>query len=228
MKNKLYLNSAFFCYSISFLVLIIILLMPNIYLNTNLRFILLSIICILIYIGGLILVKKLNYTNKILKINLVIYFLIYTVTIFSLTLFEEIYGRQGLIIIDWDKNLLQTYLQTSFNIIPFNTIKLFINGYINDLVTLKDFIINVIGNFCAFMPYAIFIPLMFKGINKYYKFLIIMVITIILIELLQFITMSGSCDIDDLILNLLGVSIIYFITRIKCINRFIHRLFLSE
>ena len=76
------------------------------------------------------------------------------------------------------------------------------------------------------MPCGIFIPLMFKGINKYYKFLILMIFIILLIEVLQFLTMSGSFDIDDLILNLLGASIIYFITRIKCINKFIHKIFL--
>ena len=58
------------------------------------------------------------------------------------------------------------------------------------------------------MPYGLFIPLMFNKINKYYKFLILMVILVVGIELLQFITLSGSCDIDDLILNVTGSSIV--------------------
>ena len=149
-------------------------------------------------------------------------------TIFSLTLFDEIYGRQGFVIIEWNKELFNMYLNRSFNIIPFKTIKLFTEGYVNGIVSFKNFGINIIGNFVAFMPYGLFLPLIFKKINTYYKFLITMTVIIILIELLQFVTMSGSCDIDDLILNLLGSSIVYFIVKIKCINKFIHKLFLYE
>ena len=227
MKNKLYRNSVIFCYILSFFILLYCInVIPK--LIINIRIILLSIVCILIYMGGFILVNKLNYYKKILKINLIIYSLIYIITIFSLTLFDEIYGRQGLVIIDWDKDLLNNYINTSFNIIPFKTVKLFYNGYINGFVNYKDFYVNVVGNFLAFMPCGIFLPLIFKSMNKYYKFLITMIVIIVVIELLQFLTMSGSCDIDDLILNLLGASIVYFITRIKCINKFIHKIFLFE
>ena len=120
MKNKLKISLVIICYMLSFLILLFCIkvrLTPKIYLNTDIRLMLLLIVCILIYIGSFILVKKLNYNKKILKVNLVIYFLIYTVTIFSLTLFDEIFGRQGLIVIDWDKNLLDMYLKYSFNII---------------------------------------------------------------------------------------------------------------
>jgi len=55
-----------------------------------------------------------------------------------------------------------------------------------------------------------------------------MIIIVVVIELLQFVTMSGACDIDDLILNVLGASIIYFIFKIRCINNFIHKIFLWE
>lgn len=225
--KKMFSFIVIFCYLISFFI-ILYCTKARLFLDINIRLILLSIVCILIYIGGLLLVKKLNYNKKILKVNLIIYFLIYTVTIFSLTLFDEIYGRQGLIIIDWNKQLLDSYLNTSFNIIPFNTIDLFIKGYINGYVSFNSFLVNIVGNFLAFMPYAIFFPLIFKNMNKYYKFLLTMMSIIIIIEVLQFVTMSGSFDIDDLILNLLGTSLIYFMTKINCINRFIYKIFLCE
>ena len=120
------------------------------------------------------------------------------------------------------------YTKTSFNIIPFNTVKLFINGYINGVVTLRDFSINIFGNLFALMPYGLFIPLIFKKFNKYYKFLILMVMLVVVIELLQFISLSGSCDIDDLILNVLGASIVYFICKIKFVNKIINKIFLFE
>jgi glycopeptide antibiotics resistance protein len=182
----------------------------------------------LIYLAGFILVKKLNYTKKIFKINLVLYFIIYTITIVALTLFDEIFGRNGLVFVNWNKQLLDSYMKYSFNIVPFKTIRLFINGYLNDLVSFKNFSINIFGNLFALMPYGMFIPLMFKKVNKYYKFLILMVILVIGIELLQFITLSGSCDIDDLILNVLGASIVYFICQIKVIRKMINKIFLFE
>ena len=231
MKNKVYGYFSIICYVVSFLILLFCInlkLIPNFYLNARGRLVLLSIVCILIYVSGYILVNKLNYTKKILRVNLIIYFLLYTVTIFSLTLFEEIYGRQGLIIIDWDKNLLKNYLTHSFNLRPFHSIHLFTQGYMNGLVSFKNFSINVIGNLTAFMPYGLFLPLIFKRMRKYYNFLITMILIVVVIELLQFVTMSGSCDIDDLILNVLGSSIIYLISKIKIINKLINKIFLFE
>ena len=231
MKNKIYKFLAFIFYFLSVLILLYcikIRLTKGIYLKTNYRMLMLLISSILIYLGGYILVKKLNCSKKILKINLIIYFIIYIVTILTLTLFDEIFGRQGITFIKWNDYLLKSYMNTSFNIIPFKTIKLFIRGYKVGIVSLKNFSINIIGNFVGFMPCAVFIPLLFRNINKYYKFLITMILIVLLIEILQFMTMSGSCDVDDLILNVLGASIVYFITKIKFVNRFIHKIFLYE
>ena len=231
MKNKFYKALVIIFYLLSFFILLFCIkvrLTPHVYLKTNFRLILLFIVCLLVYINGYILTKKLDYSRNILRINLIIYFLLYTVTICTLTLFDEIFGRQGLVIIKWDRDLLDLYMKYSFNIIPFKTIRLFTLGYIDGIVSFKNFSINIFGNLCAFMPYAIFLPLMFKGMNKYRNFSITMIITVVIIELLQFVTISGSCDIDDLILNVLGASIIYFISKIKCINKFIHKIFLYE
>lgn len=231
MKNKLYKALVITFYVLSLFILLFcikIRLTPRVYLETDIRLMILFIACLLIYINGYILTKKLNCTKKILKINLILYFIIYTITICTLTLFDEIFGRQGFVIIKWDKKLIDLYMKYSFNIVPLKTIKLFVIGYMKGIVSFRNFSVNIIGNLCAFMPYGLFLPLIFKSMNKYYKFLLTMIIIVILIELLQFVTMSGSCDIDDLILNVVGASIIYFIIRIKCINKFIHKVFLYE
>ncbi len=231
MSNKVRKAIVISLYIISIIILIFCIkvrLTPNIYLDTQVRLILLFIFCILVYTNGYILVYKLNYSKKILKYNLILYFLIYIITICTLTLFDEIYGRNGLSVVMWNKDTFKYYMKYSFNIVPFKTIKLFTNGYINGYVSLKNFSINIIGNLCAFMPFGMFLPLIFKNINKYYKFFIVMCFIVLCIEILQFITMSGSCDIDDLILNVFGASIIYFICKIKCINKLIRKVFLYE
>ena len=117
---------------------------------------------------------------------------------------------------------------SSINLVPFRTIKLYINGYHNHLVSYKTFASNIYGNLLAFMPFAFFIPLIFTKVDKYFKFLIIMVIIILQIEILQFITMSGACDIDDVILNLFGASLAYLIFRQKYVYKFLRKIFLLE
>ena len=224
MKNRVYKSLVIILYLLSLFILLFcikIRLTPNVYIDTKFRMLLLGLVCLFIYIAGYILIKKLNYTKKILKINLIIYFLIYTVTTCTLTLFDEIFGRQGLVIIKWNKELLDIYIKTSFNIIPFKTINLFCSGYVHNLISFKNFSVNIFGNLCAFMPFAIFLPLIFKSMKKYRTFLITMIIIVVIIEILQFVTISGSCDIDDLILNVFGASVVYFITRINIINKYI-------
>lgn len=231
MKNKIYKALSILLYIVSIIIVLFCLkirITPGMYLNIKLRLILLTIVCLLIYINNFILIKKLNYNKKILKINIILIFLVYIFTIFNLTLLDERFGRGKLTIAKWDSELLKNYIKTSFNIIPFNTIKLFINGYIKGYVSTTNFLINIIGNFVAFMPFGIFLPLLFKKINKYYKFLIIMIIIVATIEILQFLTLSGSCDIDDLILNIMGASAIYGLYKIKSINKLVNKVILFE
>lgn len=231
MKNKMYKILAFVFYLLSLFILLFCIrvrLNNNLYIYTDVRLSIILFAVIFIYIAGYLLVKKLNYTKKILKINLIIYFIIYTVTIIMLTLFDEIFGRNGFVLVDWNKELLNTYVKYSFNIIPFSTIKLFVYGYINGYVNFNNFAINIFGNLFVLMPYGMFIPLIFNKIDKYYKFVILMILLVIVIEGLQFVTLSGSCDIDDLILNVLGASIMYYICSFDKIKRVIKKMFLFE
>lgn len=231
MKQRLYKTIIFILYLLSFFILcfcIKVRLTPKIYIKTDIRIILLFILCLLIYINGYILVKKMNYDKKILKINLIIYFLIYSVTICTLTLFDEVFGRQGIVIIKWNKELLNLYTKYSFNMIPFKTINLFLSGYLKGIVNFKTFSMNIFGNLFIFMPYGIFLPLIFKKQEKFKNFFLSITLIVILIEILQFLTMSGSCDIDDLILNVTGAVIAFLIFKIKFLRKIVHKIFLFD
>ena len=83
------------------------------------------------------------------------------------------------------------------------------------------------GNIIACMPFAFFLPLLFKKQNNLKVFTLTMILIVLIIELLQFITLSGSFDIDDLILNVLGAVILFLILKIKRINQLIHKIFLN-
>lgn len=96
----------------------------------------------------------------------------------------------------------QTY--ESINLIPFLTIRLFLSGKVDWLISFY----NLAANIVLFIPYGIFF--MTRKFS-FVKLLIFPVLCISTIEIAQFITHRGSLDIDDLILNCIGFLLGYFL-----------------
>ena len=92
--------------------------------------------------------------------------------------------------------------EKSIQIIPFSTIyKMFTQ--VDDF---KHFSINIIGNIVVFIPFG-FLGFIFEKLKKA-KFLFpIFILGISTLEFLQFITKKGYAEIDDVILNTMGVAI---------------------
>lgn len=92
----------------------------------------------------------------------------------------------------------------SYNLIPFRTIRFYFTSRINPLVSFY----NLVANIALFVPYGYLLMVL---INKKRVWFLssIPVISIALIEVLQFVTRRGQLDIDDLILNVLGFVIGY-------------------
>lgn len=205
-------------------------ILSSVIFNTHLtefgRLFLLCSSCLFLYLGGLLL-SKCTKTNKPMKINLWIFLILYLVLIITLTLFDPMWGRNGLTITKWTPEMFENYINNSFNIIPFATIISFIKAF-NTLVPARTIIYNLLGNFVCMMPFALLLPLLFKKQNKWYIFLITITFFVIFIELTQFITLSGSCDIDDLILNVFGAFLLYSILQTKTLHNFIRNIFLLE
>lgn len=89
-----------------------------------------------------------------------------------------------------------------YNICPFKTI-------IDYLMNSQQFsfhviFINLVANIVTFMPLGFFVPLLFKRFNKIIIMIVFSVLTISIIEILQFIFKVGVFDIDDIVLNSLG------------------------
>lgn len=226
MKKKIYIVSSIIMYVTAILILLFYSIMTfKIQLTELSRLILLCGSCLFLYFGGFFLSKYLN-NNKPMKINLWIYFILYIILLLILTLFDPMYGR-SFSIVDWSKELFNKYINNSFNIIPFHTIIDYISKF-NSLYDTKTIMINLLGNLIALMPMAIFLPLLFKKTRKLKKFLLTVVIIVFCIEIVQFLTLTGSCDIDDIILNVTGAIIAYIIFKINSINNLIRNIFLLE
>ena len=182
--------------------------------------------CFFLYFGGFILTKFKN-DNKIMKKNLWIFFILYLVLLITLTLFDPMWGRNGLTFTNWSFDGFKYYLDNSTNFIPFKTIVLYIREF-DSLYSTSSIMFNLFGNVIALMPMGFFLPLLFEKQNNFKRFFKTIILFVLGIEITQLLTISGSCDIDDIILNTLGAVIIYKIVNIGSINILIRNIFLLE
>ena len=140
--------------------------------------------------------------NKIKKITYSILLVFYIMMILNMTIFDR--HMHSFVWQGWDNY----YKYGGMNIIPFRTIL----KYFIDIKQYwpRYFIINIFGNIVVFMPVQYFMIKVFGKLSLK-KNLLINIIMISLIEILQFVTSCGSLDVDDLILNVFGMSIVYYI-----------------
>ena len=98
------------------------------------------------------------------------------------------------------------------NLIPF--INLF------DYDNRRDLLLNVIGNTAMFIPSGIILPIIYKKLNSFWKVIAAGALISFCIEIIQLPFSVRASDVDDLILNTLGVSIGYGIyTAVKRLDR---------
>lgn len=104
-------------------------------------------------------------------------------------------------------------LRGNMNLVPFHTI-----GNYWKVVMRWEFtplfyhcVINLGGNLFLFIPIGYLLPRLWPFLRNFFSFLLTCTLAITLVELLQLVTLLGSLDIDDLILNLLGMILGYLI-----------------
>lgn len=90
---------------------------------------------------------------------------------------------------------------TYINYIPLvNTIVPYLKGEPSTHIAIE----NLLGNIFAFSPLGFFLPLLFKSCKRLKISILISLCVSLFIEIVQLIFYLGTCDIDDLILNVLG------------------------
>ena len=96
------------------------------------------------------------------------------------------------------------------NLIHFRTLRLF--GSLLDSTRpdyVRSAVINLGGNIIMFVPLGFLLPRVFPQRASLPRVLLTTAAIISAVELLQLFTLVGSCDIDDLILNVLGAAMGY-------------------
>lgn len=160
-----------------------------------------------LFISILFFIKIIN-NNQIKKIIILIACIGYTVSLLSYTLYTGI---------SYNLNNIKTS-GFDINIIPFKTIITSFNIVISKAQPPNLLFDYVVIDLFLFIPYSLFIPYLYGKNFNYKKFLFIFFIIIILKELIQLMTGYGVFNIDDIILNILGlVTMFYFLKKFKFI-----------
>lgn len=207
LKNKSFILYA----SAIFLILVDILMTSFIEMSELVTIFLLLIACLLIYIGGYFYSKETG-NKKILKFNLYLFFLMYLALLFYFLFLNHWWHRSG--------------IDVEMNLTPFSTIKMYIKDF--DSIMESKPILNLLGNFICLMPLSFFLKYLFKKQNNTFIFLITLLLCSFGIETMQYLTKTGSFDIDDIMLNTSGAILMYLILKFKSVDLLIRNILFFE
>ena len=137
-----------------------------------------------------------NKLSRKLRVIGIILFLIYLSVLGYFLFFAEAFGRT----MSTDTH--------GYNMIPFFEIKRYINNF-NRLGMIS--VINLGGNVLAFIPFGFFRPIIGRRKHSFLRTSIQGCLFSCAVEVTQLISKVGSFDVDDIILNTLGVILGYII-----------------
>lgn len=102
------------------------------------------------------------------------------------------------------------------NLIPFGTIRryLWVLRHSDSAALLRHAAANLFGNIALFLPLGIFPPLLNRHMRRLWKNILLATGLMISAEILQALLLVGTCDVDDVLLNVLGAAIGYGIFRL--------------
>ncbi len=115
------------------------------------------------------------------------------------------------------------HIKRSINLIPFKTVTEYITRISNNTINLTSFIYNTFGNLFLFMPMGSLLPCVNSKINTLSRTCLMGFSIILCVEVLQLFSTLGTFDIDDIILNMVGLILGYSAIRIRPINYFLQK-----
>ena len=218
------IDSIIVCISILLIGFVIIFsLLPNFVLNVTVTLGGFAIPIFLIIATMIVEIKKskdIQEKNQIRNFWLKILFIIYLLLLITILFLKNEYRMGGF----EDINTFSKEHFETINIIPFATIIGYISGLLFEDININIVVINLATNLLLFAPMGFFIPILFdKKVKNIKQFGMVIVLITILVEILQFITYSGSTDIDDIILNTTGAIIIYMLMKTKFVKNLLNK-----
>ena len=139
------------------------------------------------YIGINFYLDKIEEQNHLKNVSLFCMFGYYVIMLFNMSFFAR-------------------YTKVSaYNLVPFQSIIEVIKTN-----NVYDITINLLGNLVVFMPVVFFLIELFEW-NRLKEILVIAAGISTLTEMLQFLFSLGTFDVDDIILNVCGMVLFYFV-----------------
>ncbi len=179
-------------------------------------------VCVIAYLGGVLL--KHRSGQNILPFLFLLFLFLYLYLIISLTLLDKGLRLDENRLLDKTLSPREYYLKWYVNFHPFESIyTVYIRGLLDGYVSVRYTLLNLLGNLCAFMPLSILLPALIPCMRRWYCFFPTVLLSVVAVEGLQFWLMVGSCDVDDVILNVGGAMILYLFLLIPPIRRFMER-----
>lgn len=131
-------------------------------------------------------------TTKRQKLGWVL-FILYLCLLAYFMFFSESFGRTD------------TGRGYAYNLVPFREITRYFKHY--KVLGFPLFIINIVGNVAAFMPFGFFLPIISRRSKKWYNTVMFGALCSLILETLQLVSRVGSFDVDDMLLNTLGTAL---------------------
>lgn len=185
--------------------------------------IILVLITVFAIVGTIILASIL--TKKELKLNMMFTILCVIMVAYLITLLKVLFFDRTEL--SPTHNIYSKDMRT-LNLIPFETIKLFQRSWKHGYLNKGLIVSNICGNIVMFMPMVMLLWCLIKKLRKPLLIAIINAVIIIIVEVCQYVFSVGSCDIDDFILNMIGVIIACIIVRCKLFNTICKKLYIIE
>ena len=135
-------------------------------------------------------------------------FLVYCAVMLWLLFGQRVQGNTP------DTELVQ--LRLNINLVPMRTLKQYWGLLCSsDAYFVRHAVINLAGNVALFVPLGLFLPSIYPKLRRFWTTMLCTLALMLLVELMQYLTLLGSCDVDDLILNLLGTAMGYGFWRLS-------------
>lgn len=167
------------------------------------------------------LFEKREERARCVRVYLLLLFIYYILLMVGLLYFNSFVFRTAVAYKPFERLLTKT------NLIPFKTVYEFASGFSDGTFRADVTAINLIGNVTAFMPLGVFVLLLFPGTRRAGAFALTMLCILVAIELIQGISGYGSCDIDDVILNLGGAFVVFALSKLRAARTLMGKLYLE-
>lgn len=138
-------------------------------------------------------------TTKRQKLGWVL-FILYLCLLAYFMFFSESFGRT-----DTDR-------EYAYNLVPLKEITRYFRYYRTLGMTL--FLINIVGNIAAFMPFGFFLPIISRRSRKWYNTVSFGLVFSLTLETLQLVLRVGSFDVDDMLLNTIGAALGFWVYKL--------------